>query len=381
MNEGQITLHILLMDDDPEVLDQLMASLPTERKSYSLIWDPCKDFEDAVLRINARRYDVVVTDIYRDRQGQPKGAEPGQDKGLNSIEAIRAKRFCPVVAFSDGSRPEGFQEGPFIKFADKSGGNDDILAKLDAILDTGIPQIASKLHDELDGVGATYMWVFLEKNWESLKQNELITPEITKRLLRRRAATQFGRISPSSSEANELREIEGVDFYISPKLSDTEYRLGEIIRSKTSDEYRVILTPHCHLSIQAGQTTHRADFVLTVKTTPAVEAIKQGDWPKKQEKQADQLRRRIQSPAEIGRPAGRYWFLPRFLQMPDLYCDFMRLESLAYQELMNDYESFAVLDTPFAEAFQSCFTRFYSAVGLPALHTENFKHLIPQTWA
>jgi hypothetical protein len=99
----------------------------------------------------------------------------------------------------------------------------------------------------------------------------------------------------------------------------------------------------------------------------------------KQEDQLDQLRRRIQSPAEVGKPSGRYWFLPRFLQMPDLYCDFMSLESLSYQDLPGTYESFAVLDTPYAEAFQSSFTRFYSAVGLPALHAESFGHLMPQT--
>ncbi len=379
MSELKQTLHILLMDDDSDVLAQLQETLPKERQGCTLVWETCKTFDEVIQRIQTRRYDLVVTDIYRDRKGYPKGTEPGEDEGLNSIAAIRGKRFCPVVAFSDGSKPEGFQEGPFIKFADKSGGNDDILAKLDAMLDTGIPQIASKLHDELDGVGATYMWVFLEKNWEGLKQNELITPEITARLLRRRAATQFGRISPTSSGANELREIEGVDFYISPKISDTEYRLGEIIRSKNSNEYRVILTPHCHLTTQTGEASPRADFVLTVKTVPAVEVINQRKWPKKQDDQINQLRRSMQSPADIGRPAGRYWFLPQFLQMPNLYCDFMRLESLAYQDLVNEYESVAVLDTPFAEAFQSCFTRFFSAVGLPALRTESFKHLIPQT--
>jgi len=379
MSEGQITLNILLMDDDPEVLEQLLQSLPDERKGCVLIWEPCREFDEAVQRINARRYDVVVTDIYRDRKGQAKGAEPGHDKGLNSIEAIRAKRFCPVVAFSDGSKPEGLKEGPFIKFADKSGGNGDILAKLDLILDTGIPQIANKLHDELDGVGCTYMWDFLEGNWEQLKQNELINPVITERLIRRRATTQFGRINPSSTGVNEIQEIEGVDFYICPKISDTEYRLGEIIHSKISGEYRVILTPHCHLTVQLNEQKPRADFILTVKTVLANDIIQKKQWPKKQEDQLDQLRRRIQSPAEVGKPSGRYWFLPRFLQMPDLYCDFMRLESLTYHDLANEYESFAVLDTPFAEAFQSCFTRFYSAVGLPALHAENFGHLMPQT--
>jgi hypothetical protein len=53
--------------------------------------------------------------------------------------------------------------------------------------------------------------------------------------------------------------------------------------------------------------------------------------------------------------------------MPPLYVDLLQLESLAIQEALDEWETFAVLDTPFAEALQSCFVGFYSAVGLPML--------------
>ena len=375
MNASSKRLYILLMDDDPEVLQQLVESLPSHRQNYSILWEPCGDFDEAFNRISTRRYDVIVTDLYRDQKGKVKGTEPGTARGLNNIEAIRNKRFCPVVAFSDGSVPEGFKEGPFTKFADKSGGNADILAKLDSVLETGIPEIAKKLHDELDGVGAAYLWGFLERNWSHLKQNELVDVAVTERLIRRRAAIQIGRINPSSS--SELEQVEGVEFYICPKISLGEYRLGEIIKSKETGEFRVVLTPHCHLTVQAGETAPRVDMVLTIKTAPATTIINQREWPKQQEKRMEQLRRRIKANPEIGKPEGRYWFLPRFLQMPDLYCDFMSLESLPYDELLHRFEPFAVLDTPFAEALQACFTKFYSVVGVNNLRVERFMHLIP----
>jgi len=86
----------------------------------------------------------------------------------------------------------------------------------------------------------------------------------------------------------------------------------------------------------------------------------------------------MQSPVRDNRlqPEGRYWFLPGFLDMPDLYCDFLQLESIPYKDALDQHERFAVLDTPFAEAFQSCFTRFYSAVGLPILNVNRFQSLI-----
>ena len=87
---------------------------------------------------------------------------------------------------------------------------------------------------------------------------------------------------------------------------------------------------------------------------------------------ADDLRRRIQSPAGFGRPAGRYWFLPGFLSMPHLYVDLLQLESLDIKSALEDWDTFAVLDIPFAEALQSSFVRFYSAVGLPMLDPSRF---------
>jgi hypothetical protein len=57
--------------------------------------------------------------------------------------------------------------------------------------------------------------------------------------------------------------------------------------------------------------------------------------------------------------------------MPHLYVDFLQLESLKMRDAL-EWESFAVLDAPFAEALQSCFVGFYSAVGLPMLDPERF---------
>lgn len=376
MNVSGKTLHILLMDDDIEVLQQLRETLPTKIQGYSIQWEECDNFDKAFILISTRRYDIIVTDLYRDTKGMQKGVEAGSAQGLDNIKEIRQKRFCPVVAFSDGSMPVGFVEGPFTKFADKSNGNADILSKLNLLLKTGIPEIASRLHDELDGIGAVYLWGFLEKNWDHLQVNGLEDITVTERLIRRRAAIQLGRLSHGSG--SEQKEVEGVEFYICPKISDGEYRLGEIIKSKRTGEFRVVLTPHCYLHVQPGDVKPRADMVLTAKTVPAADTINQKKWAKSLDEKLTQLRRRIKANPEIGKPEGRYWFLPRFLEMPDLYCDFMHLESLSYTDIVSNFEPFAVLDTPFAEALQASFAKFYSAVGVGDLRSDRYVHLMPQ---
>ncbi|MFV1990868.1 MAG: hypothetical protein ACC652_09040, partial [Acidimicrobiales bacterium] len=217
---------------------------------------------------------------------------------------------------------------------------------------------------------------FLEKNWDSLKE-KLANDSTLERLVRRRAAMQLGRLASGAGGLSEVETIEGLEYYVCPHIAE-EFRLGEILKVRDSDEYCVISTPHCHLTIQTGAESPRADLVLVVKTVTAEEVWKahplQGGTEEKRLKGMAGL---TQSPARHDKikPKGRYWFLPGFLDMPDLYCDFSKVESVPFGNLEEGYERFAVLDAPFAEALQSCFTAFYSAVGLPSLNVEQYREL------
>lgn len=310
-------LFLLLVDDEPDVLKQLVETLPTHLAGFDLVWDACGSFEEGLARLESRRYDVVVTDM----AFRTKGGTPPDLRGMKTIEQIRGKRFCPIIAYSSRAKPEELSEGVFLRFADKARGNDDIIAKLGEVLASGVPAIARTLHDELDGVGGRYLWDFLTKKWEALKQINSTSREALERLLRRRAATQLARLAGDS----EIDAIGASEFYIHPKISGTELRLGEIIKQKGHSQYRVILTPHCHLKIQAGDKEPRAEFVLTVKTVQAQDEILKV-WDKKKsqfnlkkaEGMEDAARRFIGSPPDLGSPKGRLSFLPRFLEMPDL---------------------------------------------------------------
>jgi CheY-like chemotaxis protein len=387
MTNTATCLHVLLIEDDKENLGLLMSTLPNSLCNYLIQWEPCDSFQDAEDRIKVHRYDIIVTDIYIDRKDRMKG-QVEDEKAGDIVNRIRGSRFCPLVVFTDGSAPQSIRIGPFVKFADKTRGNSDIIAKIEELIQTGIPGIARKLHDELDRLEGSYLWDFLEGNWDSLKNNEIMESTILERIIRRRAAMQLGRLNPAADEPREIDVIEGAEFYIYPGISKS-IRLGEILICKKDNSFRIVVTPHCHLEIQPNETHPRAEYVLTIKAFPAVDIIAKahGDengrqrdpWVGNAQKKIDALRRRIQSPADsMGKPKGRYWYLPSFLKIPDLYCDFLQVESIPFGTVTNatEYERIAVLDTPFAEAFQSCFTRFYAAIGIANLNPEKFKHLM-----
>lgn len=364
-----MTLFVLLVDDEQDVLEQLLDTLPGTLDGYSLVWDACGSFEDALTRLETRRYDIVVTDMaFRSKPGAPPDY-----KGLNTIKQIRGKRFCPIVAYSSRQKPEGLVESVFLRFADKARGVDDIISSLRTVLGSGVPGIARRLHDELDGIGGEYLWNFLAERWDDLKRTTNTGAESLERLFRRRAAVQLARLSGGT----EIGDIGASEFYIHPKISGRELRLGEILRHKGSGEYRVVLTPHCYLTIQAGAAAPRADYVLTLRTVRAQDQIAKVIEKRKGNFDSEQLRRMIGMPPDIGNPKGRYFFLPRFLEMPDLYCDFMQVESIETRIILDEFAPFAVLDTPFAEALQARFGQFYASVGTANLRPEEFQHLLP----
>ena len=371
-------LRLLLVEDDEEDLDLLIRSLPRHLDGFDLRWETCRDLDEAVERVSEQHYDIVVSDIYRDRTSPKKDLVRGDPRGTEIATRIRSQRFAAIVLFTNGTFPTEPSDGPFIKKADKSSGNDEIVSKLRELIATGVPGIARRLHDELDRYSGSYLWGFLESNWSSLASAGLTATEVLERLLRRRAAIQMSRLDPSAAGSTELDTVEGGEFYIHPPISAKELRLGELLRRRDGTEFRVILTPHCHLTVQPGRLSPKADFVLTARTVPAQELFV--DDPvtgATEDKQLKRLGGRFQSPADFGVPRGRYWFLPGFLEMPHLYVDLMQVESLKVSAVNDEYQSFAVLDTPFAEALQSCFVRFYSAVGLPTVKPDRFRDLLP----
>jgi len=366
-------LNVLLIDDDPDSLRLLKESLPEAVADSTIRWEDCGTFEDAFQLIEDRRFDVVVTDIYRDRTSVRKDLVTGDPQGKTVLDEILDRRFCPVLLFTDGTFPEEPEEGPFVKLADKSPGNAQIIEKLEELIRTGIPELAHRLHDELDSASSSYLWTFLNANWSSLESSGLTEPVVLNRLIHRRAAVQFGRLEASEHGTVERSTVEGAEFYLSPRIVQ-ELRLGQLL--KQGEQYRVVLTPHCHLVVQPGQDVPRADYVLTAKTVTAKSLFEEMPLQGKAEaKIINDLRRRIQSPAGFGQPAGRYWFLPGFLAMPNLYVDLLQLESLPIKTVLTDWESFAVLDVPFAEALQSSFVSFYSAVGLPMLDPKRYTNM------
>jgi hypothetical protein len=369
-------LQVLLVEDSADDMRQLLRDLPAVFGANGLDVDvhPAVSFEVAktMLGDRSRRYDLILSDTYRGAQSR------GDAAVLDMVNDFRGNRFCPLIVFSASAKPVDLQSGAFVVWAEKAeeGG---IERAIHQMLKTGIPQAARCLHDELDRSAGSYLWKFLEENWERLNKGEQLNPEMLGRLIRRRAALQLAELVSTDAGVRQISDVSGLELYIYPPINVAQYSLGEIIRRRDEhSDIRVVMTPHCYLTVQVGQVSPRAEFVQTVRAVPvksvlSEEKLKNVKAESDPAKRARKLRTWVTPPSgqEVGKPEGRYWYLPALLDIPHSYCDFMRVESLRYAELREQFESIAVLSPPYAESLQACYGAFYGSVGVPGISPES----------
>jgi hypothetical protein len=370
-------LQVLLVEDELDDLRQYERDFPSVFSSHQADADihPCGSFEEAfALTSNPLyRYDLIVSDTY-------KGPTRNRDaQVMRMVDSYRGTRFCPLVVYSSGPKPEELEETAFIVWADK-GRSGDIERAINQLLDTNIPQLARKLHDELECVAGSYLWNFLEDKWYQLNEHSPLDIAVLERMVRQRAAIQIGDFDPISGSTG-LLERHAPEYYIYPPFSNNHLNLGDILRGKQDQEdWRVILTPHCHLLMQSNQTKPRAEHVLLVKAikTDLVLGEKLDNAKIQNEGNKNKkLKCWSRSPAQTEKkPEGRHWYLPGFLDIPHSFCDFLQIESVSYETITTNFERIATLTQPYAEALQSCFTGFYSAVGIPNCNTMSIKNML-----
>jgi len=374
-------LQVLLVEDDPDDMrsflrdfPSLFAELGIDAKLHAV-----DSFEEANRLIDdrSRRFDLILSDTYRGEQ------KKGDAAVIDMVNRYRGSRFCPLVVFSASAKPDELMLGAFVVWAEKaeSGGIEKAIKHM---LLTGIPQAARQLHDELDRLAGSYLWEFLEKRWKQLEEGGHIQSDILSRLIRRRAALQLAEMTAAEGTFAPVTSVHGLEFYMYPPINRSRYSLGEVIRSKRDrDDIRVILTPHCFLVIQPGKERPRAEFVTTIKAVGAASVLggKKIQTVKDladDEKQHKKLKTWATPPSgqDVGTPDGRYWYLPAFLEIPHLYCDFMQVHSLPYGQSREEYESLAVLAPPYAESLQACYGSFHGSVGIPSINPASILSLL-----
>jgi hypothetical protein len=372
-----VRISVLLVEDNADDMRQFLRDFPGffAASGIEAEIDAQPSFEDAISAAKSatRRFDLIISDTFR-------GAHANKDAAvLEMIAEYRNGKFAPLVVCSSAPKPAEVVESPFVRWADK-GKVGDIPRVLRETFDTGIPQLSRRIHDEIDRSAGGFLWEFLDSNWAKLKST--VSAKQLDRIVRRRAALMLGDLDPDQDHRVPLEVRHSSEYYIYPAFAQTYFSLGDVVRSKADGEFRVILTPHCFLVPRktGSGALPKAEYVLTVGAVGARDAIgKEAIENAKKIQQEEAKLKKLAGWARnniVATPEGRYWFLPAFLDIPHLYCDFLRAATLDQATLKDNFVRIATLTPPYAESLQENFATFYGSVGIPDIDPSSIGSLL-----
>lgn len=352
----------LFVDDDAEIVEQCKVLLPATIGDYSVHWTVCGSFEEAIQIMEETKFELVVTDVYKGRAQTGKlNVDPANSMAADVVSKAKSIGFSFIVMYSDGPCPEGVNLTASVQFVDKASNSPPFPASIEAVLEGmlqsrgSVLQVMAKLRRELERGAGSFIWEFLEQNWTELVADPEFSDSGLERLIRRRASIQINESFGGGGLSRRVNS-DPYDYYIMPALPG-DLRLGTLVCQLIGEQkkYHLVLTPHCHM-VRHGGKPPKSEVVLLAgcKLSEEVTGLKLS--------QLEGKKTRIPA-VSVGTPEGRYCFLPAFCGIPDLYVDLMSLSSVSFAEIDSTYVRIANVDSPFAEAIQSCLSRFYANVG------------------
>lgn len=358
---------ILVVDDDSEAARQVKEIVeggPAYPGGSGPVVSVETNFEIALGELERGRYDLVILDV---RLGE--GSAAGDEAGVRTLEAIRARRFVPIVfytAIPEAVRP--LASPPLVDVVEKAAGAEALSAAVDRVFESGLPLVNRALLRHVEEVQRRYLWEFVASHWADIGASTDRASLAV--LLARRLAVSLSGSGVEALEAalggvgepTPTDKVPPMRMYLLPPLA--EVLVGDIVHGSVGDRegYWVVLSPSCDL-VQG-----KADFVLLAGADPLADLSEARAWradlPSTPSRSKNKTLAALLANNRTDGQSDRHHFLPGALMLPDLVIDFQRMQAIdsnAFGELTRA----ASIDSPYAEAIVTRFLRFYSRVGTP----------------
>lgn len=366
------TWRILMVDDDATTCDLVKEYLEGESlvdPQDNVEVEALTEFDAALETLETRRFDVLILDI----RLQARGETPEQEAGVVALEAIRGRRFVPVVFYTGLPQLVRHLQSPLIQVVEKTTNLPSLLEAVQGVFASRLPIVNRALLHHMEAVQRDYMWNFVAQNWEQLGN----TPDRTALayLLARRLAISLSgpgiwQLARELGDPIGAAAIEGrvhpMQYYIVPPVESAPLA-GDLYHGTISNRegYWVLLTPSCDLV--SGR--EKAEWVLFGHCVPLAEQAEYQNWNGSLPHPSSNARKALDSLLSNNRKDSqpeRFHFLPGALRLPDLLVDFQQVEALS-RTSMSNLQRLASLDSPFAEAMLSRFIRYFGRLGTPDL--------------
>lgn len=354
---------VLAVDDDDAVLERLQYVVPRYAKDLgTVIVETCSSFDEAEGRLKAfgADYDLVILDVM-DSHPFGGGSEDGS-RGATLYQRIRNVRWVPVIFYT--AIPENVDipvEPPLLVVVSKE--NTNLLrTSITQSLSSNAAPIARALVENLDSSVRSFLSQHVSPHWSAYSEHEESDLQLV--LVNRLSAwlrewkTTAGETIASPMDGT----VPSSAYYLLPPVTDAGLRAGSILRDPSSEELWIVMTPSCDLYI-GGNRSIKVDRILLARLTraeeqPVVAKYLEDPAPSKTAtKEAVSLLK-----SQHHQP--RWYFLPSFLIIPDLFVDLEDIQSVE-QEVVSQWDRLADLDTPFIESLLARQSHWRGRIGTP----------------
>ncbi len=363
--------RILHIDDHAQIRDNVKQYLEGEEipdwGAPSVV--SSEHFEDALVHLEAERFDVVVLDV---RLGslEEEGISVEEESGVRTLEGIRARRFVPIIFWTGLPGSVAHLAQPLVSVLEKTQGLPELMTAVCDIFATRLPAVNRALQLLVEDEQRRYMWDFVAQHWEQLEpagDHTALAYLLARRLARSISGPGIQSLARSLGGGDPLppltADIHPVEMYIQPPIVGAALQVGDLLKGSASsrDGWWVVLTPSCDI------INEKAEHILLAAADPLEGHRTMVAWCSAAEKGATKTaRHKVEDVVrqKTGGQLDRWLFLPAAINVPDLVVDMQRLVSASQNEA-EALEHVASLDSPFAEEAVNRFGRYYGRIGTP----------------
>ncbi len=243
--------RVLLVDDEGDTMKDFVDFLEksTENDVDRLKIQVQTKFEDALLELESKQYDLLILDV---RLG-PHQATVLEEIGVVTFNSIQQACFIPIIFYTGLPEKVRDLETPIVKVIEKTKGSKVVLATIKEIIGTNIMAVNRAMAKHVRNVQREYMWKFVAENWESFGTNQDKT-ELAYLLARRLAKSLddpgIQRLARELGDSRDIwcqeNSVHPMRYYIFPPMGNRPMA-GDLLLEKAGEKikYLVLLTPSC----------------------------------------------------------------------------------------------------------------------------------------
>lgn len=366
-------LRILIIDDRPEQADEARDEIVDFFENDSEIdvkIEINNNFDDGLNRLKNSDFDIAILDVMKDSDD---GLIEDKEAGKSLYQKVKGAKFCPIIFYTALSADVKDQEMlPLVTVLSKME-TEKLPDAIQDIVSSGVFDTRlriSEIENDVARIMREHMWTELAPHWDEYHQRIEESNGIVEVLITRLARALPEDVDNNFSSHASYR-------YIYPALPDRRFP-GDILQLKSQPDdngWWVLLTPACDLAHDG-----KSDFVLMAHALPLNKFEHFKSWTSSFGDKTPEGTNGKWNGLSSGilRSTLRYYYLPKFRDIPDLVIDLQHVSSVKWENYLEDYSTIASLASPFAESLLTQHSHYRGRIGVPDLDLDTIRRRLSQ---